>query len=748
MPAQGAFIVGSGQLLNTMAAAGSHSLLNSIPFHFKTSKMKRITVVIFLATSLSASAQQNDTMELQPVEVRAVRASNTAPFAKTNIGKSQLERQNLGQDLPFLLNQTPSVVVNSDAGNGIGYTGIRIRGTDASRINVTLNGIPYNDAESQGTFFVDLPDIASSINSLQVQRGVGTSSNGSGAFGATINVSTHEVNETPYAQFNNAYGSFNSFKNTIKAGSGLLNGHFTADLRLSNITSDGYIQRASSSLQSFYFSTAYLTEKTDLRLNVFSGKEKTYQAWNGVSETDLQSNRTVNYAGTEKEGAPYENETDNYKQDHYQLFFTHRFHPQLMFNTAFFLTHGKGYYEQYKAGEAYEDYGLTAPPQAATTDLVRQLWLDNKFYGNIFSLLYDAGKTQLTLGGALTQYDGNHFGKIIWAANGGVPPDYQWYHNDAGKKDRNVYLKWQQDLGSGLHSFADAQYRYVNYAINGFRDHPALNTTNTYNFFNPKLGLSYTHGAWLAYGSFSIAHKEPNRDDFEAHPLEQPTSEKLNDIELGLEHKNGHASFGLNLYYMKYKDQLVLTGRINDVGAYTRTNLPDSYRAGIELQAAYAPAKWLSAAGNLTLSRNRINNYREYIDDYDNGGQKTNFYKETTISFSPDVIAGVTVTVKPSKTLSLDLLSKYVSSQYLDNTANEQRKLDAYFTQDLRLVYSPAVRSLRSINFIFQVNNVFNQMYEPNGYTFSYFYDNQVNTENYYFPMAGMNWIAGINIAL
>src|SRR5215217_3032311 len=406
--------------------------------------MKRIAFFICFYSALAARAQQKDTVELLPIEVRAVRANSTAPFAKTNLGKSQIQRQNLGQDLPFLLNQTPSVVINSDAGNGFGYTGIRIRGTDATRINVTLNGIPYNDAESAGTFFVDLPDFASSINSIQIQRGVGTSSNGAGAFGATINLSTNEVNRKAYAELNNSYGSFNTWKNTIKAGTGLLNNHFLADLRLSRISSDGYIDRATSDLKSLYFSTAYISDKTDLRLNIFTGKEKTYQAWYGVPEADLKSNRTINYAGTEKAGTPYDNETDNYWQDHYQLFFTQRFSPQLSFNTAVFLTKGKGYYEQYMADQDYGDYGMPYPSSGIIkTDLVRELWLDNDFYGDIFSLLYQLPKSRFTLGGAVTQYDGNHFGKLVWAQQGLMGAD-RWYDLDAQKNDFNIYGKWQQ----------------------------------------------------------------------------------------------------------------------------------------------------------------------------------------------------------------------------------------------------------------------------------------------------------------
>jgi len=718
--------------------------------------MKRTVILICFASSLTSwSQEKKDTIDLPPVEVRAVIAPPTAPFAKTNLDKKEIARQNLGQDLPFLLNQTPSVVVNSDAGNGVGYTGIRIRGTDATRINVTLNGIPYNDAESQGTFFVDLPDFASSVNRIQIQRGVGTSTNGAGAFGATINFSTNEVNKKAYAEINNSFGSFNTWKNTIKAGTGLLGNHFTIDARASRVSSDGYIDRASTNLRSGYLSVAYLSDKNDLRLNILSGKEKTYQAWNGVSESDLKTHRTINYAGMEKPGEPYDNETDNYRQDHYQLFFTHRINPNFSFNVAGFLTPGKGYYEEYRADEDYTKYGLTYPVVGGNTitetDLIRQLWLKNYYYGSIFSLQKQSAKTRLTFGGAITKYDGNHFGEVIWSEqvwNGSK----RWYDLDASKKDFNVYGKWQQDLTDQFQLFADAQYRRVDYNLLGFRDNPDLFINNTYDFFNPKIGLSYHQNNWLAYVSYSVAHKEPNRDDFEAGKDQQPKPETLQDWEAGIERKNNRSFLSANLYYMKYKDQLVLTGQINDVGAYTRTNIPNSYRLGIELQGSSMINKWLKAAANLTLSRNRIKNFTEYIDAYDASynwtGQNTKFYKESAISFSPDVIGAATVTFIPVKQLNIDLLSKYAGKQYLDNTENESRKLHPYFTEDVRAIYSFSKSWLKNVDLIFQVNNVFNKKYEPNGYTFSYYVASDLTTENYYYPMAGTNWMFGVNVKL
>ncbi|MDQ3682205.1 MAG: TonB-dependent receptor [Bacteroidota bacterium] len=718
--------------------------------------MKRavfFSLLLITAANLCAqkdSSERKDTIELLPVEVRSVRASSSSPFAKTNIGKEEIIKQNLGQDLPFILNQTPSVVINSDAGNGFGYTGIRIRGSDATRINVTLNGVPFNDPESGGTFFVDLPDFISSVNSIQVQRGVGTSSNGAGAFGGSIHLSTNETNKKAYVEFNNSYGSFNSLKNTLKIGSGLLGKHFTADVRISRISSDGYIDRATSDLSSYYLSTAYLSGKTGLRFNVFSGKEKTYQAWYGVSETDLKNNRRVNYAGTEKQDEPYDNETDNYKQDHYQFFFNQKISASLVFNTGLFYIKGKGYYEQYKADEKYVDYGLAEPTigsQVITnSDFIRQLWLDNDYYGNIFSLQHSSGKTQLNIGGSVAKYEGQHYGEVVWAKNGLSKENARWYHNPAEKTDANVYGKWQQDLSETFQISTDVQWRTVRHAINGFRDNALLRLDRKYHFFNPKLGMSYRNNGLLVFASYAIANKEPNRNDFEASPEELPRHERLHDIELGIEYKSKKYNLGAGFYYMNYKDQLVLTGKINDVGAFTRTNIDNSYRAGIELQADISLTNRLKVMGNLALSRNRIKDFTEYIDDYDNGGQKSTTYDETTISFSPSVVGGATLNIIPFKNFTIDLIGKYVGKQYLDNTSNSSRKLNPFYIQDFRAVYSFNKKWLKNALIIAQANNLFNKKYEPNGYTFSYYYNAALTTENFYFPMAGTNWMVGVNL--
>ena len=686
---------------------------------------------------------------MKPVEINAVRASDKTPIAKTNLDRKEIAAKNIGQDLPFILNQTPSVVVNADAGNGIGYTGIRIRGTDASRINITLNGIPYNDAESQGTFLVNIPDIASSAGSIQVQRGVGTSTNGAGAFGGSINLSTNEVITKPGLELNSTAGSFHSFKNTLIFNSGIFKKKFSFDGRLSSIRSDGYIDRATTRLQSFYTSAAYVTDKNSLRLNIFSGKEKTYQAWYGIDENTLKTNRTFNSAGTEKAGEPYANETDNYTQTHYQLFYNQQLNKWWKGNVALFLTKGAGYYEQYKNDQLLAEYGLpdynNGGNSITETDLVRRLWLDNKFYGSIFSLQYNHLQSQVIIGGGVNQYDGKHFGEVISAEQqAAVPKNFRYYNTNAEKTDYALYLKWTEKIAKHWETFLDVQVRAVDYSINGFRANPEIKVGERYRFFNPKAGITWSDKNMQAYVSYGRAAKEPNRDDFENNSDQLAKPEKLNDFEAGLENKNSRLSWGINLYYMQYKDQLVLTGKINDVGAYTRTNIPDSYRAGIELSGGMKIYKWLSASANITLSKNKVINFTEYIDDYDNGGQQTQRYESTDIAFSPSCISAYAINLLPIKNVEINFMGKYVSRQYLDNTSQTSRSLGSFYVQDVKLNYTLQKAALLFL----QVNNLFSKKYEPNGYTFSYIAGGEQTTENFYFPMAPIYWTLGINIKL
>lgn len=737
----------NGMFAFTKLSTGTYELkVSEIGYADDVQKVELTNHEIYLNVQLKSVE-----LFLQPLEVKALRANAAAPFAKTNISKDEISKNNLGLDLPFILNETPSVYVSSDAGTGIGYTYLHIRGTDATRINVTLNGIPYNDAESMGTYFVDLPDFSSSVNSIQIQRGVGSSSNGTGAFGATINLLTNEFNAKPYAELNNSFGSFNTFKNTIKVGSGLLGRHFTIDARLSNITSNGYIDRATSSLQSFAFSIAYINKKSSLRFNIFSGKEKTYQAWYGVPQDSLTTNRTYNPAGTEKLGTPYNNQSDNYWQDHYQLFFNHFINQKWSFNTAAFITYGRGYYEEYKANQLFNDYGLpdviVGSNSISSSDLIRQRWLSNYFYGQIASLQFKNKKNEITLGGGWTKYDGKHFGKIIWSQVGNIS-NYEYYRFPALKTDENIYAKWQHKLDNYFQTYLDVQYRHIYHNMNGFEGNKDLHIGRSFNFLNPKAGITYTNNELKIFLSYALGQKEPNRDDFQASILQQPSPETLHDFELGIEKKNSNYQLGATVYYMLYKDQLVLTGKINDVGSYTRTNVPNSYRLGIELQGGYVFLKWLNANANLSFSKNKIKYFTEFIDNWDNGNQDAVVHNNTDISFSPSVIGGTTINILPTKNIEFSLLSKYVGKQYLDNSQNENRILNSFFLQDVRLAYTIKNKVFKECRILAQVNNLFNKKYEPNGWTYAYISSNVLTNSNSYFPMAGTNILVGLNIKL
>ncbi len=701
---------------------------------------------------LISIALQPKSLLLQPVEVNAIRAGDKSPFTKTNLSKSYIEDNNLGQDLPFLLNQTPNVVINSDAGNGIGYTALRIRGSDATRINMTINGIPYNDAEDQGSYFVDLPDLASSVTSIQVQRGVGTSSSGAGAFGATMNFSTSEYNDKFGVELNNSYGSFNSWKNTVKLSSGLIGGHFTFDARYSNIRSDGYIDRAKTNLESGYFSAAYYDKKTTIRFNMLLGKEKTYQAWDGVPQDSLATHRTYNDLGLKPDGTFYNNQTDNYIQNQYQLFINQSLSNNWVFNTGFFWTPGKGYYEEYKPGETLADYNISPITAGGTTyttsDLVRRLWLNNDYFGQIFSFQQKTKKDELTLGGGWNRYTGAHYGEVVWTQ---VQPNVysRYYYLDADKTDINFYAKWQHQLSSNFDGFADLQYRNVRYNIYGFDDNPDITIHAKYNFINPKAGISFHQKDWSGYLSYALANKEPNRDDFDANIVQQPKREQLHDFELNIKKKNIFKGFDISAtgYYMLYKDQLILTGQINEVGAYTRTNTPNSYRLGTELEMNYHASKW-NVSYNLALSQNKIKNFTEYVDDDDNGGQQAINHGTTTIAFSPSVVQGLTLNVMPVKNWELTWLGKNVGKEFLDNTNSDDRKLKAFVVNDFRTSYTIHYGLLKEAKLIFQLNNIFNVKYEPNGYTYSYISGGVYNYDNRYFPMAGTNVMVGLNVKL
>lgn len=719
---------------------------------------------------------QRTSFNADEVVISATRATQKSAVAFTNVGKLELNKQNLGQDLPILLNFTPSLVTTSDAGAGVGYTGLRIRGTDATRINVTINGIPYNDAESQGTFWVNMPDFSSSVSSVQIQRGVGTSTNGAAAFGATVNINTNEFRKEAYAEINNSIGSFKTRKHTVLAGTGLINNKFTLDARLSKITSDGFIDRAKSDLGSFYLSGAYFGKASSVRLNVFSGKEITYQAWEGTPESRLKGDKEGMLAYIDRNGLNdrdaqnllnsssrtynlylYDNQVDNYQQDHYQLISSHVLSKNWTFNLNGFLVKGRGFYEQYRDNDRLSNYKLpnvvTGNQTISRSDLIRRRWLDNAFYGTTFSLDYNSfKKLTANIGGGWNQYDGNHFGEVIWARFASNSNIRQRYYENVGlKTDANLYGKLYYQITEKLNVFADAQIRKIGYFVKGDdNQRRQQNHDVNFSFFNPKAGLTYQISEnSTAFASFSLAHREPNRDDFtESTRQIQPQPEMLRDLEVGYRLQKGRVAASIGGYYMNYKNQLVVSGQLNDVGNPIKINVPESYRAGIELEIGVQLSKQWKWNANATFSQNKIKNFTEYIINYDdeNGGYQTISHGNSNIALSPNVIVGSQLVYTPVKNLELALLTKYVGKQYLDNTSNEDRKLDAYFTNDLRLIYRIKPKWMNEITVSALTNNVFSELYESNGYTYSYIYGGKTTTENFYYPQAGRNFLVSVGL--
>ena len=716
--------------------------------------------------------------------VTASRANDRTATAYTNLSKQDLAKQNFGQDLPYLLNQTPSVVVNSDAGAGVGYTDIRIRGTSNTGINTTINGVPLNDPESHGAFLIDLPDLASSINSLQIQRGVGTSQNGGAAFGASLNISTLDNRREAYAETQNTYGSYQTWKNNVSFGTGLINGHFTVDGRLSRIASDGYMNRAASDLKSYYFAAGYQARNTLLKFITFSGREKTYQAWNGVPEPALSGDRArlqtfvdngelseADAARVLQEGRRYSyytygNQTDNYQQNHYQLHLSQGLGQNWNLAGALHLTRGFGYYESYRTGRKFADYGLQnvviGGDTLTKTNLVDRKWLDNNFYGGTLALNYQPadGKLQATLGGAWNRYDGDHYGEIIWAqyaSNSQLGQRY--YFNNAVKTDYNAYARATWQVLDRLGIYADVQVRHIDYRIDGLEPkNQDVTTRANYNFFNPKAGATLTLGrGQQLYGSFAVGQREPVRSDFTDRPLgdQSARAERLEDFEGGYRltrtdlaflGPNGALRFEANGFYMNYRNQLVATGQLNDVGTALRTNVARSYRRGVELSGFISANDKISLSSTLTLSQNRILDYRDVTYDADYNPVLA-APRTSAISYSPGVVSAHTLEGQPLKGLRVALLLKTVARQYLDNSRNEYRSINPYQTLDLRLRYTLHPSFMKEIELGLLVNNVLNREYVANGYTYSYLgASGQQETFNWFYPQATRNYLASVGL--
>jgi iron complex outermembrane receptor protein len=698
------------------------------------------------------------------VIISATRAGDQAPLAYTNVTREILEKRNSGQDLPYLLSLTPSLIETSEAGNGVGYTSLRIRGTDASRINVTVDGIPLNDPESQQVFWVDLPDLASSVDNIQVQRGVGTSSNGAGAFGASINIQTRGIENEPFAEINSLVGSFGTFKNNITAGTGLLKEKFAFQMRCSDLRSKGFIERTGSDHNSAFISALYRTGRSLLKANLIIGKEHTGIGWWGVPKEMLTVNRRYNPAGeyTDDNGITryYDNESDNYSQNHLQLIYSLKLSGSLSFHSAFHYTKGEGYYEEFKEDRSFADYGL--PPinigdtTIFQTDLIRRKWMANSFYGLIYSLNYSKDKLEAKLGGGINLYSGDHYGRIIWMGYPGTADkDHQWYFNNGEKGEASIYGKISWTVSRKLSVFGDLQYRYIKYNLEGTDDDlKDIGQIHNFNFFNPKAGLFLIVASnQEAYLSFSVANREPTRTDFKEASGDRnatPRPERLFDTELGYKLRFEKSTFALNLYWMIYKDQLVPTGELSNVGYSIMTNVEKSYRAGAEITAGFMPMDFINWDLSLTLSKNRINDFTEHYIDYNttdwSSEYKSRKLGNVDIAYSPAVIGSSDLAVKIIPEIKIHFISKYVSKQHFDNTMNSERMIKSYLINNVMIGFEPETKHIRGAELQLMVNNIFNAKYESNAYGGNWYEDGIEKSWSYYFPQAGINFMLKLGL--
>ncbi|MCB7481672.1 TonB-dependent receptor [Christiangramia sediminis] len=725
----------------------------TLVFVFGNQKSRRVVLNSDQVLNLDLSGAEES---LDEVFLSAVRVTEKSPITYSNLSNEEIEDRNLGQDIPVLMNYMPNVVTTSDAGAGVGYTGIRVRGSDATRVNVTINGIPYNDAESQGTFWVNLGDFASSVENLQLQRGVGTSTNGAGAFGASLNILTDSYKEEAQGEIANSIGSYNTFKHTVKFSTGLINDHWSFAGRASKIRSDGYIDRASSDLKSYFLQGTFVDDNTLIKALTFGGSERTYQAWYGIDKETLENDRTFNPAGiyTDENGNTkfYDNQTDNYKQDHYQLLWNQDYNSNWSSNIALHYTYGRGYYEEYNEDADLVEFGLPSfvseGEEVNTSDIVGTKWLDNHFYGTVFSLNYQNTNWDVTFGGGWNKYEGDHFGEVVYTRFARNNDPYEpYYFNQADKTDFNMYAKANFAITEKLSGYADLQLRTVNYETEGLLDDQSrFDNEDNFNFFNPKAGLTYEINPFnQLYLSYARANREPSRNDYENG---DPEPEELNDFELGWRHNTRSFQVNTNLYYMGYQNQLVLTGGIDDVGAFIRQNSGNSYRLGLEVDATVRLSDKFTIRPNIALSRNKN---IDFVSTF-NGGLVE--YGDTDISYSPAIVAGNIINYEPVDGLELRLLSKYVGEQYMSNIEAENSKLDSYFVNDINVQYSwdqPWV--FREIVLTALVNNILNEKNVSNGYYYTFDIPNEdvpsgVQTLDGagYYPQATTNFLLGLTL--
>ncbi len=713
-------------------------------------------------------AQEADSLKvvsMQEVIVSSVRASATTPMAHTEIDKGIIARSNYGQDMPFVLSMTPSVVATSDAGNGVGYTSLRIRGTDPSRINITTNGVPLNDSESHSVYWVNLPDLASSLEDIQVQRGVGSSTNGAGAFGASIDMRTARLSTEPAASFDVAMGSYNTARLSAAFSTGLIGDHWVVSGRLSQMHSDGYIDRATTDLNSYMLQAGYYNGGTMLKFMTFGGSEQTYHAWNGVDDWRMATDRTYNSCGEieNSEGdviGYYDNQIDKYDQTHYHLVLSQRLTAKWNLDATLHYTDGFGYYEEYKNGQSLEEYGL-ASSYSEESNLIRRKLMDNGFGGLVASLSYDSDKTHFVVGGAVNRYVGDHYGNVIWVQNfvGELADNHEYYRNQGVKDDANIYAKLNYELTSTLSLYGDIQGRYIGYTIEGENDkwdwsnaaQQSLSIDETYLFANPKVGLNYRLSpASRLYGSFAMASKEPTRNNFtDAKSTEMPRPETLYDYELGYNYSSSSFAAGVNLYYMGYKDQLILTGEINEIGELMADNVAQSYRAGVELTAGVQIARGFKWSGNATFSRNKIQDYITYVDAFDadwNYSQQVDELSEVNISYSPSVTAASLFELESGRFYAA-LQSNYVGEQYLANTNDESLLLDSYFVSNIRMNYEFAIPHVAQRLVVgVALNNIFGREYSSSGFSWSCYEQGEKANYIWYVPQATRNFMLSLNV--
>lgn len=692
-----------------------------------------MTTLVMQAEELPDSLKQ---VNLNEIIVSATRVNEHAPIAFNNVSAQEIKANNTAKNIPYILQTLPSIVAYSEDGSGVGNTSFRIRGTDATRINVTLNGMPLNNPESQEVYWVNIPDLSNSLQSIQVQRGVGSSTNGSGAFGASISLKTQGARPQAYGEASTGVGSYNTFTSTIAAGTGILKNGLSFDARYSRVTGDGYIRNGKVNHRSAYASASYYNKNQLFKLSYLNGIQHTGITWEGISPEQLKTDRKYNPAGAYYDEAGnvhyYDNETDNYYSDIIQFTYSNALSDKLSLNVGLSYNHGYGYYENYKADPKFKKYGLD--PQLVndstykSSDVITRKLMKNNFYVGNFTLNYISDKLTLTGGGNLTSYQGDHYGKLLWVKyNKNISDKYEWYRGDADKKEFSVFGKITYNILDNLAIFGDMQYRYIDYRMSGIDDDlENITNKNYYSFFNPKAGLSYSFNNNEVYASLSISNREPLRTDIKESVKGGSTQkiqpERMFDYELGYRYSSAIASFNANLYYMRYKDQMVQTGKLNDVGYKLMQNVPTSYRMGIELSGAVQPANWIRIDANVTLSQNKIKNYTAYYDLYNNQNdyefvkQTSEYLGTTNISFSPNVIGSGILTITPYKALSLALVGKYVGKQYYDNTSNKDNRLADYFVSNIVLGYTFKTQKIGEVDLQFSVNNILNKRYVGNAW--------------------------------